>query len=344
MAESQLGGLSSGGTESNESFAAKAEAFAQSDQGKAVIGAAEKQFGFGAASTGTAAAAPAEGAAAAPAAESDASGFAAQASAFASSAQGKEAIEEAKNIPTAINTIRTIGTSSGLFQPTFSEDPSLFTTTGLAGFDAIAFLSNSNVVDSAGAVTQDVLDAEGVEALREWLTVAGHGLVGLHAATACLFEDESFGVGMGSWFDYHPTIQNATFLKLISHPTIDMLPDRYNTYEEVYNFRTDPRSVNATVLLTKLNLLDLRRVVQDNLFRRNLNCCLTNGGKVKGAGAVQDELDDVAHDRHPPWRGWGARDVRTGGRSTDFKGQELSPGCTSFKWFKAGAVARVMLK
>ncbi|KAM0746221.1 hypothetical protein T439DRAFT_140598 [Meredithblackwellia eburnea MCA 4105] len=29
-----------------------------------------------------------------------------------------------------------------------------------------------------------------------------------------------------------------------------MLPDRYNTYEEVYNFRTDPRSVNATVLLT----------------------------------------------------------------------------------------------
>lgn len=103
------------------------------------------------------------------------------------------------SIPTAIEAIRNIGKSSGLFVPTFSEDPALFTQTGLEGFDAIAFLSNSNVVDSAGDVTSDVLDDAGVDALREWLTVAGHGLVGLHAATACLFEDKSFGVGMGSW-------------------------------------------------------------------------------------------------------------------------------------------------
>ena len=119
-----------------------------------------------------------------------------------------------ESIPTAIEAIRTMGTTSGLFIPTFSEDPALFTRSGLSNFDAIAFLSNSNVVDAAGAVTEDVLDAEGVEALREWLTGTGHGLVGLHAATACLFDDVSFGVGMGSWFDYHPAIQNVVSVLL----------------------------------------------------------------------------------------------------------------------------------
>lgn len=51
-------------------------------------------------------------------------------------------------------------------------------------------------------------------------------------------------------FDYHPTIQEATFTKLISHPTIDMLPNPYTYEEEVYHFRTDPRAANATVLLS----------------------------------------------------------------------------------------------
>lgn len=41
-----------------------------------------------------------------------------------------------------------------------------------------------------------------------------------------------------------------TFLKVGTHPTIDMLPDRYTTYEEAYNFLTPPTGVNATVLLT----------------------------------------------------------------------------------------------
>ncbi|KAK4705177.1 uncharacterized protein P7C70_g1040, partial [Phenoliferia sp. Uapishka_3] len=140
-----------------------------------------------------------------------------------------------------------VGGSGG---PRNSEDPTLFTAAGLAQFDAIAFLSNSNVVDDTGTVSQDVLDSAGVEALRQWLTGPGKGLVGLHAATACLFDDESFGVGMGSWFDVHPEIQNATFLKVVEHPVVDMLPERYTTFEEVYNFRSDPRSVNATVVLT----------------------------------------------------------------------------------------------
>lgn len=41
-----------------------------------------------------------------------------------------------------------------------------------------------------------------------------------------------------------------TFTKLVNHSTIDALPERYETYEEVYHFRSDPRDVNCTVLLS----------------------------------------------------------------------------------------------
>ncbi|GAA5879299.1 hypothetical protein JCM16303_003156 [Sporobolomyces ruberrimus] len=143
------------------------------------------------------------------------------------------------SIPTAITALQSIADRTSLYSPTFSEDQNLFTTDRLEQFKAIVFLSNSD----------QVLTSDGETAFAEWLTKGG-SLVGLHAATACLFNDVAFGTAMGSWFNRHPTIQNATFTKLIEHETIDMLPDRYNTFEEVYSYRSDPRSVNATVLLT----------------------------------------------------------------------------------------------
>ncbi|GAA5850863.1 hypothetical protein JCM8547_009112 [Rhodosporidiobolus lusitaniae] len=143
------------------------------------------------------------------------------------------------SIPAAIEAIRNIGTNTSLFTPTFSEDENLFTEEQLAPFKAIVFLSNS----------EEVLTQDGQAAFKQWLTTGG-SLVGLHAGTACLFNDTAFGTAMGSWFDYHPDISNATFTKVMQHETIDMLPDRYTTYEEVHHFRSDPRDVNCTVLLT----------------------------------------------------------------------------------------------
>ncbi|GAA5936985.1 ThuA domain-containing protein [Sporobolomyces koalae] len=143
------------------------------------------------------------------------------------------------SIPTAIEALQGIADRTNLYMPTFSEDPNQFTSDNLRQFKSIVFLSNSD----------QVLTSSGEAALEDWLTTGG-SLVGLHAATACLFNNTAFGTAMGSWFHRHPTIQNATFTKVMNHETIDMLPDRYNTYEEVYSFRSDPRAVNATVLLT----------------------------------------------------------------------------------------------
>ncbi|GAA6064377.1 hypothetical protein JCM10212_000486 [Sporobolomyces blumeae] len=143
------------------------------------------------------------------------------------------------SIPVAIDALQAIASTTNLYTPTFSEDEAVFTSDQLAAYKAIVFLSNSD----------QVLTSSGEDALTEWLGNGG-ALVGLHAATACLFNDTAFGVAIGSWFNRHPTIQNATFTKLVEHETVSMLPDRFNTFEEVYSFRSDPRAVNATVLLT----------------------------------------------------------------------------------------------
>ncbi|SCV72459.1 BQ2448_3996 [Microbotryum intermedium] len=152
-----------------------------------------------------------------------------------------------ESIPTAISAITNLSDSNPtVFSPTFSKDQSLFTQAGLATYSAIAFLSNS---EGLGTNDPEVLADSGKVAFVQWLQGGGN-LLAFHAGTACLFRMPEFGVAIGSWFDYHPDISNATFTKLVSHPTISMLPNRLNLYEEVYSFMSDPRSVNSTVLLT----------------------------------------------------------------------------------------------
>ncbi|KAK4052102.1 hypothetical protein OIV83_002396 [Microbotryomycetes sp. JL201] len=139
-----------------------------------------------------------------------------------------------------------MGQQSSSFQTTATEDETMFREDTLSQFAAIAFLSNSQAL---GDTAPQVLDNQGVDALNAWLGKGG-ALIGLHAGCACLFQTPSFGVAMGSWFNYHPTISNVTFLKADPHVSTEMLPDRYTVFEETYNFLTDPRDVDATVILT----------------------------------------------------------------------------------------------
>ncbi|KAM0787958.1 hypothetical protein ACM66B_006162 [Microbotryomycetes sp. NB124-2] len=150
------------------------------------------------------------------------------------------------SIETATDALTSIGQQSGSFQVTATEDETMFRDDTLKDYAAIAFLSNSQAL---GANAEQVLDQQGVQALNDWLAKGG-ALIGLHAGCACLFQTPSFGVAMGSWFNYHPTISNVTFTKAQPHVSTEMLPDRYTVFEETYNFLTDPRDVNATVILT----------------------------------------------------------------------------------------------
>lgn len=92
-----------------------------------------------------------------------------------------------QSIPAAMSAIQQIGQNTSLFNATFSKDENLFTPTQLEPFKAIVFLSNSD----------QVLTSDGEAAFADWLTKGG-SLVGLHAGTACLFNDTAFGVAMGA--------------------------------------------------------------------------------------------------------------------------------------------------
>ncbi|KAI0751227.1 class I glutamine amidotransferase-like protein [Daedaleopsis nitida] len=144
------------------------------------------------------------------------------------------------SIPTAVDALVKAGPSASIaFDHT--EDQTWFTDDRLAQYDAVLFLSN----------TGEVLDDSGKTALRSYLDLGGN-FVAIHSASDALrnttwFIDEV----AGSAFDYHPELQNAS-VNVIgpSHPSTANLPKVWAVRDEMYNFKSDPRSVGATVVLS----------------------------------------------------------------------------------------------
>ncbi|KLT38807.1 class I glutamine amidotransferase-like protein [Cutaneotrichosporon oleaginosum] len=143
------------------------------------------------------------------------------------------------SIPTAIETLRARGPGAGVaFE--FTEDATLFADATLARFDALMFVSTS----------EEVLDGAQQRALERYLR-AGGVYAGVHSASACLYNNSVYLKAVGAYFDYHPDLQPATFVRLDNtHPATAHLPDRWTFTEEVYYYRQDPRAVGARVLLT----------------------------------------------------------------------------------------------
>ena len=122
---------------------------------------------------------------------------------------------------------------------TGTEDPAQFTDAFLAGFDAVVFLNTSG----------DVLDAPGQAAFERYIA-AGHGYVGVHAASDCEYDWPWYGGLVGAYFTGHSDIVPATLkVEPVTHPALAGLPSPWMRSDEWYGFRTNPRS-QVTVLLT----------------------------------------------------------------------------------------------
>ncbi|KAL5526653.1 hypothetical protein ACEPAF_8377 [Sanghuangporus sanghuang] len=147
------------------------------------------------------------------------------------------------SIPTAIQALQNQSVSNGgSFNVRFdaTEDRTRFTDDTLAGYDAVMFVST----------TGEVLDASGKTALRNYLDKGGN-FIAVHSASDTLRNDSWFGEEVGAFFDYHPVLQNATVDVLDpSHPSTSMLPAEWHVQDEMYNFKSDPRSVGAVVILS----------------------------------------------------------------------------------------------
>ncbi|TDL25606.1 class I glutamine amidotransferase-like protein [Rickenella mellea] len=143
------------------------------------------------------------------------------------------------SIPTAINMLQATGPSIHV-QFDATEDKSKFTDENLSNYDAVMFVHN----------TGEVLDDSGKAALQNYFNLGGN-FVAVHAASDALRTTQFYGNEVGAFFDYHPPIQNATVDVINpSHPSTRMLPSQWSVTDEMYNFKSDPRSVGAVVVLS----------------------------------------------------------------------------------------------
>lgn len=145
------------------------------------------------------------------------------------------------SIPTAIESLKNQSTSGSYnLQFDATEDKTVFTDDNLSNYDAVMFVST----------TGEVLDDSGKSALRNYLDKGGN-FIAVHSASDSLRNTTWFGDEVGAFFDYHPALQNATVDVLdSSHPSTSMLPSEWHVQDEMYNFKSDPRSIGAIVILS----------------------------------------------------------------------------------------------
>jgi type 1 glutamine amidotransferase len=131
-----------------------------------------------------------------------------------------------------------LGRSNG-FTVEASEDPAVFSAAALERFAAIVFLHASG----------DVLDEFQRAAFAEYLFEGG-GFVGVHGAATAEPSSTFYGELIGVRFDGHPEIQPARLI--VTDPddsSVVGFLDQGLWFDEWYNFRGDPRSRGARILL-----------------------------------------------------------------------------------------------
>ncbi|MEU5964158.1 ThuA domain-containing protein [Micromonospora parva] len=142
------------------------------------------------------------------------------------------------SITPGIAAIQQLGAANG-FTVEATEDAGQFTDANLDRFAAVIWLST----------TGDVLNAAQQAAFERYIT-GGGGYVGVHSAADTEYDWQWYGGLVGAYFASHPAEQNVT-VKVADqvHPSTAGLPQRWNRFDELYNYRTNPRG-NAHVLAT----------------------------------------------------------------------------------------------
>lgn len=143
------------------------------------------------------------------------------------------------SIETARAAMGTLASATGEFRVTATEDLSLLTASGLAGYDVLFFALTTGELP---------LTADQRTAILAFVS-GGGGFLGAHSATDTLYGWPEYGDMVGAYFRDHPWTQEATVVvEDVSHPATAGVGDRFSITEEFYTFRENPRP-RAQVLL-----------------------------------------------------------------------------------------------
>lgn len=136
------------------------------------------------------------------------------------------------SISSAVAAMRTIGSTSGEFTVTQTEDLNLLSQASLGGFDVVMFALTSGEL---------ALSADQKRALVGFVE-GGKGFVGVHSATDTLYEWTEYERLVGAYFRDHPwTQQGIVEVEDATHPSTRSLSTRFAIFEEFYTFRDNPR-------------------------------------------------------------------------------------------------------
>ncbi|MET8405935.1 ThuA domain-containing protein [Streptomyces sp900116325] len=133
-------------------------------------------------------------------------------------------------IPEGVAALKELGASSNITVDA-TEEAGQFTTSNLARYDAVVFLST----------TGDVLNADQQKAFENYIA-SGGGYMGVHAAADTEYDWSFYGGLVGAYFAGHPAIQPVT-VRVEDHknPATAHLDDAWVRTDELYNYRTNPR-------------------------------------------------------------------------------------------------------
>lgn len=136
------------------------------------------------------------------------------------------------SIDTARVVVASIGSTTGEFRVTATEDLSTLTSSGLAAYDVLFFALTSGELP---------LSAEQRAAILAFVA-GGGGFLGAHSATDTLYGWPEYGEMVGAYFREHPWTQQGTVVvEDASHPAAAGVGSQFSINEEFYTFRENPR-------------------------------------------------------------------------------------------------------
>ena len=138
------------------------------------------------------------------------------------------------SITTAESVLSRLGVDSGLFTTMFCRDQTdvsrLLTPAGLAPFDAVFFANTSGDLGIAD-----------LSAFLSWIA-DGHAFLGAHSASDTYHESASYLEMLGGEFETHGAESSVDIrIEDMTHPAGMGLPSPFTIFDEIYEFRTNPR-------------------------------------------------------------------------------------------------------
>ena len=146
------------------------------------------------------------------------------------------------SIATARQVVTGLGTASGQFTVTSTEDISAINAATLANYDVLFFALTSGEL---------AFTADQKTAILAFVS-NGKGFLGAHSATDTLYQWPEYGALVGAYFKEHPWTQQASVIvENGAHPATAGIGDRFSLEEEFYTFRENPR--NRVQVLLRLD-------------------------------------------------------------------------------------------